>query len=436
MTIQMIYVALEVWGAVFLGVAAFFLFSMESEETQDHFRSLSRMMTCFAMMLLADSFAWGFRGEPGSAARSVLVICNFLSFALNYITMVLFTNYLAHCIDKKAIRYKSILAVHILCTIELLLLVVSQFTDLFYYFDEHNYYHRAPLYGLCQVFVFLAMCIDVAVMIHYRRKLSLNRFISLISFMGIPVVLILVQFFVYGYSLTNLGAMLSCVLVFLQALVEQNHRVREKSKQIVEQEKALSDMQVRIVMSQIKPHFLYNSLNAIYYLCDSDPEKAQEAISNFSDYLRGNMASITSSNPIPFRDELKHTKTYLNLEKMRYDEELRVHYELDTVDFEVPPLTLQPVVENAIKHGIGKRAGGGDLWIRTLRLPDGYQMEVEDNGVGFDVSKIRDGQRTHIGASNVRNRVRIQLGGDMTVKSEIGRGTKVTITIPEKTGGE
>ena len=436
MTIQMIYVALELWGAVFLGGAAFFLFSMVSDEDQDHFKALAKMMACFALMLLTDSFAWGFRGEPGEQARVIIAISNFMSFALNYVTMMFFTNYLASCIGKKVLLSRPVLAVHTLCTIEILLLIVSQFTDLFYYFDENNYYHRAPLYLLCQIFVFAAMIIDVVLLIYYRKRLTFDRLVSFLSFMGLPVVLLVVQFFVYGFSLTNIGAMISCVLIFLQALVAQNQRVREQSIQIIEQEKALSDMQVRIVMSQIKPHFLYNSLNTIYYLCDIDPERAQEAISNFSDYLRGNMASIASSSLIPFRDELKHTKTYLHLEKMRFEDELNIHYELDTVDFDVPPLTLQPIVENAIKHGIGKRRGGGDLWIRTLRLPEGYQLEVEDNGIGFDVSEIKDGQRTHIGASNVRNRIRIQLGGEMEVRSEIGKGTRVTITIPQQTGGE
>lgn len=436
MTAQMVYVALEIWGSVFLGVAALFLFTLDSDEDLDHFRSLSKMIICFSLMLISDSMAWGFRGEPGEGARLILRISNFFVFLLNYITLVYFTNYLAHCIGKKIPRTKPVLVVHVLCSVEILLLVVSQFTDMFYYFDDNNYYHRAPLYPLCQAFVLVAMVINLVLLWTNRKRITGDRFVSLLSFMLLPFLSTVAQMYVYGYSLSNIGTMISCVLIFLQALVSQNKRVREQSIQIVNQEKDLSDMRIRIVMSQIRPHFLYNSLNTIYYLCDIDPERAQTAISNFSDYLRGNMASIASSEPIPFRDELKHTKSYLALEKMRFEEELNIHYELDTLDFEVPPLTLQPIVENAIKHGIGKKEGGGDLWIRTLRLPHGYQIEVEDNGVGFDVSEIKDGQRTHVGASNVRNRIKIQMRGEMVVKSTIGVGSKVIITIPEKTEGE
>ena len=127
-----------------------------------------------------------------------------------------------------------------------------------------------------------------------------------------------------------------------------------QSKQVVEQEREINDMKIQIVISQIQPHFLYNTLNTIMYLCDKDPATAKRALHDFSLFLRGNMDSLISRSLVPLDQELRHVERYLELEKLRMGDELNVIYDISDNGFMLPPLTLQPLVENAVQHGLAK----------------------------------------------------------------------------------
>jgi len=201
-------------------------------------------------------------------------------------------------------------------------------------------------------------------------------------------------------------------------------------------ERKLNENRISIMLSQIQPHFLYNALAVISSLCDKDPVKAKKATISFSNYLRGNMNLLESAEPIPFENELNHTLSFLNLENAMYGDALNVIYDIQTKFFKLPALTVQPIAENAIKHGIGKKEGGGTLTISTKETKDNYLVIITDDGAGFDPEKIangiypNDGQR-HIGINNVRQRLSAQCGGSLEIKSEIGTGTSVTILIPK-----
>ncbi len=206
----------------------------------------------------------------------------------------------------------------------------------------------------------------------------------------------------------------------------------DQTAQMTEQERKISEMKTRLMLSQMQPHFLYNCLNSIYYLCGSDPEKAQQAVADFSDYLRANMDSLGKEGLVPFREELTHVKKYIALEKMRFERGLQVKYDLESDDFEIPVLTLQPIVENAVKHGIEKRPNGGTVTITTEEQDDGILLTVQDDGVGFDVNAPYPANRTHIGIRGVRERIERLEGGQMFIESQIGIGTTVVLKIPLK----
>ncbi|MGN1416951.1 MAG: sensor histidine kinase [Oscillospiraceae bacterium] len=193
----------------------------------------------------------------------------------------------------------------------------------------------------------------------------------------------------------------------------------------------LAEKRISIMLSQIQPHFLYNSLNSIYNLCKKDVKQAQKAISDFSYYLRGNMDSLTKNSPIPFYMELKHLKTYLALEKMRFDDTLDIVWDIQTESFMIPALTVQPIAENAIKHGICQKEDGGTLKISTRETDDHFEVEVWDDGVGFDVNAVNNDGKSHIGIENVKNRLCRMCGAELTISSEIGKGTSAVIRIPK-----
>ena len=194
----------------------------------------------------------------------------------------------------------------------------------------------------------------------------------------------------------------------------------------------LQENKVAVMLSQIQPHFLYNALTAICDLCSSEPEKAREALVDFSVYLRENMDSINSKGPVSFNRELSHIKTYLKLEKLRFEEKINVVYDISAEDFEIQPLTIQPIVENAVKHGVGMKEDGGTVTIATKEFDDRYEVIVSDDGVGFDTAKKPNDGRTHIGMENVRNRLKTMCNAVLNIESTIGKGTVATITIPKE----
>ena len=196
----------------------------------------------------------------------------------------------------------------------------------------------------------------------------------------------------------------------------------------------MMEQRVQIMLSQIQPHFLYNSLAVIQDLCTTDPAQAEQATIQFAKYLRGNMDSLQTVAPVPFSRELEHTQEYLTLEKMRFEDKLTVRYDIQCQSFELPILTLQPIVENAVRHGVrGNSDGVGEVVVSSREYPDRYEITVRDNGPGFDPTKPpkQDG-RSHVGVQNVRERLARMCGGSMSVESAPGKGTTVTITLPKE----
>ena len=221
-------------------------------------------------------------------------------------------------------------------------------------------------------------------------------------------------------------------IVAMSKGIVTNHRASIRAAKL---EKELEDSRIAIMLSQIKPHFLYNVLNTIYHLYRKEPETAQEAVSSFAEYLRCNMLSIEKNEPIPFSEEYRHVQTYLSLEQIRFRGKLDVVYDVEVTDFKVPPLTVEPLVENAVKHGVTKKRGGGIITVSTRRTDAGVQITVTDTGMGFDPDHYMEDGKPHVGICNVRRRLESMVGGSLTVTSS-KNGTVAVVTIPVKEGGK
>ena len=194
-------------------------------------------------------------------------------------------------------------------------------------------------------------------------------------------------------------------------------------------EKELEDNRIAIMLSQIKPHFLYNVLNTIYHLYRKEPDTAQEAVSSFAEYLRCNMLSIETKEPIPFSKEYEHIQTYLSLEQIRFRGKLEVVYDVGVTNFKLPPLTVEPLVENAVKHGVTKKRGGGTVTVSTRKTDEGIQITVADTGVGFNPNTYMEDGKPHVGIRNVSDRLRNMVGGSLSITSSES-GTVAVVTIP------
>lgn len=194
----------------------------------------------------------------------------------------------------------------------------------------------------------------------------------------------------------------------------------------------LREQRMSLMLSQIQPHFLYNTLNTITALCRINPKLAEDTTVKFSKFLRENMYSIEEFDTHSFERELEHIKIYLDIEKIRFGDRLKIIYDIQTKDFEVPVLTLQPIVENAVKHGICKKVEGGTISIITRKIGRNHIITIKDDGVGFNALEINNDGMLHVGISNANERLKSIFHTEMQISSFPGIGTEVTIIIPEK----
>ena len=202
----------------------------------------------------------------------------------------------------------------------------------------------------------------------------------------------------------------------------------EAEKNMVEAE--LKENRISIMLSQIQPHFIYNTLGTIERMCLDDPQKAFELVRNFSLYLRGNFSELDSITPIRFMDEMKHVEYYVNIEKVRFPD-MRIEYDVESTEFVLPALSVQPLVENAIKHGLMRLETGGTVKIHSYETTTHFCVEVTDDGVGFDTDAPID-EKKHVGLRNIRGRLNAMVNGDLVLESTPGVGTKAVILIPKE----
>lgn len=240
-----------------------------------------------------------------------------------------------------------------------------------------------------------------------------------------------------GYSMYYSGICFKVLYVIMLAVfllqgakqVSLDHQASIKNKKLKEE---LEQSRIAVMISQIQPHFLYNSLTSVMDLCDRDPKQAKAAIADFSDYLRGNLASLKTVDLISFRTELAHIEKYLRLEKLRFQDELEVAYDIQTQDFMLPALSVQPLIENAVKHGLGKKIGGGTVCIHTIETESEYIIRIMDNGIGFVEDEYADAGTTHVGIENTRKRLEMMISARLEIESKKGEGTTASILIPKR----
>lgn len=192
----------------------------------------------------------------------------------------------------------------------------------------------------------------------------------------------------------------------------------------------LAESRISTMMSQIRPHFIYNTLGSIEQLCELDPPKAGKLVHNFAKYLRGNFRELDNLKPIRMSQEMEHVHHYISIEQVRFPD-MTFSFEMNSDDFSLPALTIQPIVENAIKHGLMKLQTGGSIRVMSYETDTHYCVSVEDDGVGFDTSILRD-EREHVGIRNIRGRLKAMVDGTLEIESTPGVGTKVLIKIPKE----
>ena len=231
-----------------------------------------------------------------------------------------------------------------------------------------------------------------------------------ITYYVIPCLIFLIYiFYKYGSSITD---------VILNA------------KKSAEYEAQLKETKNYLIQSQMKSHFIFNTLGAIRTMIVSQPNTAYNMMTDFTKYLRANISNISPNEQIPFSQELDHIKAYVNIEKQRFQRRLEVVYDIKSTNFLIPPLSVEPLVENAVKHGVCKRVEGGTVRIATDETKDKYIIIVEDNGVGFDPNILDDeSKKNSVGLKYIKIRLETLAHANFVIESVPGKGTVATISI-------
>lgn len=393
----------------------------------DSYISKKHKRVMFAIAFLALSLIVQNDSERIFAAESAMKLLRILASIWGYSVRPVILVLFLYIVSPE----RNHMAAWILAGINAAVYLSALFCHISFWFDENYHYREGPLRAFClYVSVILLgylLYLTIRNYAHVRKRELLIPVFN--AFLIIAAVLMDSSVGFNEQIVTFLtGAIISDSLFYYIWLHLQFVRKHEKE---------LRDGQrVQIMLSQIRPHFLYNSLGAIEELCESDPQMAKAATVTFSRYLRGNMTSIGASDAIPFEKELSHTRFYLELEQIRFEDALQVAYDISCTDFTIPTLTLEPLVENAVRHGVrGNEDGRGTVTISTREFPDYIEVSVVDDGPGFDPNAVPKDGYPHVGLQNVRERLSQVCGGMLKIESAIGYGTTVAIILPKKRDG-
>ena len=335
-----------------------------------------------------------------------------------HILMVVY--YLLHCCGEDY-RTSTLLRAAIgIWFVYLAILVIAQFTTIFYYYTPDGQFVLGPWYpaGMIPVIALLVLC-TVGV-IRRRDKLSERRFHALLVFLIPLAVAILTHLFIPVYLLVDIGITASALSMFFIVIFEQIEQDIQLQQEIAEQ-------RGKIAVLQMRPHFIHNTMTSIYYLCEQDPRKAQQVTMDFNTYLRKNFNAIAKDDTIPFSEELEHTRAYLAVEQAQFESKLVIDFHIAHTQFRVPPLTLQPLAENAVKHGMNPQTVPLRVTIKTRKVGSGSEIIVEDNGPGFDHAVADD---PHTTLAVIRLRLERMCKGRLEFESPEGGGTVARVIIP------
>ncbi len=426
----LLHISLELWGCVFCLIAAMAVYLARNKKSRAD-KMILYMELTVALLMMMDAVAWSFRGYPGQLGAVMVRISNMMVFLTSYGILAEFTTYGLYVIDGKTDFPICVwsYAIYCVCAVGGVMVIVSQFTDFFYYIDASNFYHRTDNYYIAMLLAIVGMVLAAYMIYYHRRLFSSQMFVALLSYMALPMVAAVVQTFIYGISFLNIAIAVSMLMIFASWEADRSRENERMARLLLEQERKMNRQKQDILFSQIQPHFLFNSLTAIAQLCEKKPRVARDATISFAEFLRANVNVLKNPNPIPFSQELENIENYLALEQIRFGDALEIRYDIETLDFEVPLLGVQPLVENAVKHGIRQ---SGIVEIRTRETSDAYEVLVQDNGIGYDGKTLPDDGRTHIGVENIRSRLADLLQATLTYEMPPEGGTIARIHIPKK----
>ena len=364
--------------------------------------------------------------------RSMQTVSLYIDTLIASVPMPMMTVYLLHCCGEDW-RHSFLFRVMAFLWIGFFIMLnTTPFTTWFYYVAPENQLSRGFLYPLMLTVLFAMMIFNLVAVIHWHGRLSKRCYIAFLVGLLPMIIALFIHFFIFVFELLSIAIVISALSMFAIILSDQ-------IGQYLHQQCEIAHQRTNIMVLQMRPHFIYNTMMSIYYLCKQNPDLAQQVTLDFTTYLRKNFTAIASEEPIPFTAELEHTRAYIAVEQAQFDDMLVVDYDTPVTNFRLPPLTLQPIVENAVKHGMDPDGKPLHISVRTWHMDSGFKVSVEDNGRGFDPD---NNSEPGIALINIRQRLEMMCSGNLSItlgecsgnlSITLGEcsGTMVTITIPD-----
>ena len=296
----------------------------------------------------------------------------------------------------------------------------------------HIYYKIHMLVMICNTVILLVLLIRI-IILYIRTAEGLLLFLAILSVNQYSADSIL-----FSLGFKNSSSFIQVYIMIFSAvmLLLLSMQYFAALKNLQTSVKRTQEAEIAFLRAQINPHFLYNALNSIASLCQSAPEKAENVVLELSQYLRRSFDFKRMDSMSTLKKELELLEAYLYIEKTRFGDRLKVEYHIDdSLDLPIPPLILQPLVENAVRHGLMDNIAGGTVVISIQREANNAVFTISDNGVGMDEGKLGGLLKENlkdrgIGVWNINQRLKMLYSRELKVFSEKGQGTQVSFTLP------
>ena len=422
---QIVYFSIEIWGAFFSLIAALTILLTRHFDKSGS-RKLMLGMLCSAALMICDGISIYFRGNPSPSAVFIERWSTFAVYFLSFLIIPLSAQYVSQIIYKRSGGFKLYweLIEWGIFIFGAVVLIVNAIYPFMFYVDDVGRFVRMPFFFWVPSLIgFTGILTTLAVALKYSKYMMPIERAAVVSFQVLPMAGIIIKLFYPETPFVTIAIVVSSIILFVS--YEASY-----VQFLVEQEQKLSEAKLKLVNQQMKPHFIFNTLTLIRYQCLTAPNDAAQTVSEFSNYLRSLTDYLTEEDCISVETELDIVKNYLRIQSKRFGDGIKVEYNIEETDFDVPPFSIQTLAENAVRHGF--KSGQGDkglIKVSTKKVKNKRIVTVEDNGAGFDVREME--KKGSVGIKNTRNRVKIMCGGELTIESEPGKGTRATIVIPE-----
>lgn len=393
-------------------------------ERSREMKSFSLCLFTMIVAMLSDVAAYFVEGEKNAQFFSSILNC--LTYSMGVISVYCFLCYMIshseECYNRKTGKALKILMM-VSCAMAIILYISSLWNGLIFTINENGTYSISSFGYLAAVSVIPLIAANMIIIIRNVKVAPARETILYIGFtlgctmMGVTDAVLMT-------TIHYTGMITLAALIYILIEMKRDRLLAEKNRELI-----VSEMNARRL--QMNPHYIYNVLASIDGLTVIDPPEARKLIRKFTKHLRSSYLNEMPEK-ISFAAELENLEYYIAVEQARFPGVV-IEYDIQCDDFELPPLVIQPIVENSIKYGIcGRDDSSGTVTIESFEADDAYIIRISDDGIGFDTNAPLDTNSNHIGLSNTMKRLELICDGKMDINSIPERGTQTTITIPKE----